>query len=108
MKSRILSSLKHCRKAGAVAWHTQYTMSVLLVFVLMIFTAQQVHAVDLFIGGKPMIKDTLGSDSTVVWILYVLEVIAGAWVYIKTKNLAMFGGIAAVMIYINVAFGIIP
>ncbi|WP_445260725.1 type IV conjugative transfer system pilin TraA [Pantoea sp. Nvir] len=59
-------------------------------------------------NGKTTINDTFGSGSTVVWILYILEIIAAVFTYVKTKNLAMFGGIAAVMVFINVAFGIIP
>ncbi|WP_275556747.1 type IV conjugative transfer system pilin TraA [Mixta sp. Marseille-Q2659] len=70
--------------------------------------AMPAHAEDLFANGKTTINDTFGSGSTVVWILYILEIIAAVFTYVKTKNLAMFGGIAAVMVFINVAFGIIP
>ena len=36
----------------------------------------------------------------------VLEVLAAAFLYIKTKNLAVFGGIVALMLFGNVAFGL--
>ncbi|WP_267963922.1 type IV conjugative transfer system pilin TraA, partial [Testudinibacter sp. TR-2022] len=64
-------------------------------------------AADLFVGGKGTIKDTFGSGSTVNYILLLLEVLAGVFLYIKTKNLAMLGGIAVVVVFLNVAFGIL-
>ncbi|WP_117083476.1 type IV conjugative transfer system pilin TraA, partial [Klebsiella pneumoniae] len=66
------------------------------------------HAVDLFKNGKTTVKDTFGSGSTVVWILYVLEILAAIFSYVKTKNLAVFGGIAAIMVFVNVVFGLVP
>ncbi|WP_416414370.1 hypothetical protein [Pantoea sp. App145] len=82
--------------------------TVWLAVCLLVAMAQQAYAIDLFATGKQMINDTLGSGSTVVWILYILEAIGATYTYIKTKNLAIFGGIVAVMIYLNVVFGIIP
>ncbi|HAZ4164077.1 TPA: TraA fimbrial protein precursor, partial [Escherichia coli] len=42
------------------------------------------------------------------WILYVLEILAAIFSYVKTKNLAVFGGIAAIMVFVNVVFGLVP
>ena len=40
-------------------------------------------------------------------ILLVLEVLAAVFMYIKTKNLAVFGGIIAVILFGNVAWSLI-
>lgn len=75
---------------------------------LMMMPGTQALADDLFKGGKTTINETFGKDSTVIWILYILEVMAAIFAYVKTKNLAVFGGIAAVIVFVNVVFGIIP
>ncbi|NNH97771.1 type IV conjugative transfer system pilin TraA [Pasteurella multocida] len=61
-------------------------------------------AKDLVAPGKKTITDTFGSGSTVIYILYVLEIVSALFLYIKTKNLAVFGGLVAVLIFTNVAF----
>ncbi|MFC1040038.1 type IV conjugative transfer system pilin TraA [Pasteurella multocida] len=61
-------------------------------------------AKDLVAAGKETITDTFGANSTVVYILYVLEVISALFLYIKTKNLAVFGGLVAVLIFTSIAF----
>lgn len=65
------------------------------------------QANDLFANGKQTVADSFGQNSTVIWILYVLEILAAVFMYIKTKNLAVFGGIAAIIIFVNVVFGLI-
>ncbi|MBP2199069.1 type IV conjugative transfer system pilin TraA [Pantoea cypripedii] len=107
MKVKVLASLRNCCKAGAVAWK-KMNSTVWLALCLLVAMAQQAHAIDLFATGKQLIDDTLGSKSTIVWVLYILEALGATYSYIKTKNLAIFGGIVAVMIYLNVVFGIIP
>lgn len=74
--------------------------------IIMMMPTLQAHAEDLFASGKAEIKDSFGKNSTVIYILYVIEVLFAVFTYTKTKNLAMFGGIAAVMIFVNVAFGL--
>ncbi|WP_349420269.1 type IV conjugative transfer system pilin TraA [Proteus genomosp. 6] len=61
---------------------------------------------DLFAAGKDQIKESFGKNSTIIYILYVIEVLMAVFTYIRTKNLMMLGGIAAVMIFVNVAFGL--
>lgn len=61
---------------------------------------------DLAAPGKATIKATFGSGSTVLYTLYVLEILSGIFLYIKTKNLAVFGGIIAVLIFTTIAFGL--
>lgn len=108
MKGSLSLCLKNCRKAGAVAWQKLNRHSPLFVLAILGALAVPAHAEDLFLSGKETVRDTFGSGSTVVWILYLLEIIAAVFAYVRTKNLAMFGGIAAVMVFVNVAFGIIP
>lgn len=108
MKGTLSSCVNYCRKAGAVAWNKANKPALFTGMALLAAAAMPAHAEDLFANGKTTINDTFGSGSTVVWILYILEIIAAVFTYVKTKNLAMFGGIAAVMVFINVAFGIIP
>jgi len=108
MKGAFTTCVDYYRRAGAVAWQTLIGFRLLLLIAFLVAPAVQVHAADLFAGGKATISDTFGSGSTVVWVLYILEIIAAIFAYVKTKNLAMFGGIAAVMVFVNVAFGIIP
>uniref|UniRef100_UPI0009C15218 type IV conjugative transfer system pilin TraA n=1 Tax=Pluralibacter gergoviae TaxID=61647 RepID=UPI0009C15218 len=91
-----------------VAWNKANKPALFTGMAILAAAAMPAHAEDLFANGKTTINDTFGSGSTVVWILYILEIIAAVFTYVKTKNLAMFGGIAAVMVFINVAFGIIP
>ncbi|WP_311766263.1 type IV conjugative transfer system pilin TraA [Klebsiella sp. K5-122] len=75
---------------------------------LMMTPSLHAHAVDLFKNGKTTVKDTFGGSSTVIWILYVIEILSALFTYTKTKNLAVFCGIAAVMVFVNVVFGLIP
>ena len=108
MKGKILSSLKTCRKAVAVACKKVNLFSILAATAIMSTPVMQAEAVDLFKGGKTTIQDTFGSGSTIIWILYTLEILACIFTYIKTKNLAMFASVAAVLVFVNVAFGVIP
>lgn len=74
---------------------------------LMLFLSPNAFAAgDLAAPGKATIKATFGSGSTVLYTLYVLEILSGIFLYIKTKNLAVFGGIIAVLIFTTVAFGL--
>ncbi|WP_334472945.1 type IV conjugative transfer system pilin TraA [Arsenophonus sp. PmNCSU2021_1] len=122
MNGKISSYLKNPFTVGAVAilrmLKQQKSLLTMTFFgILMLFPAMQVYAdeapaaaaatKDLFSGGKEVVKSTFGKGSTVVWILYVLEILAAIFAYVKTKNLAVFGGIAAVIVFVNVVFGLI-
>lgn len=65
-----------------------------------------VMATDYAASAKQDVKDTFGPGSTAWYVVMVLEVLAAAFLYIKTKNLAVFGGIVALMLFGNVAFGL--
>lgn len=117
MNGKVTSCLKTTFAVGAVAMHKvlkqQKSLLTMTFFgILMLFPAMQVYADppttgDLFSGGKEVVKSTFGKGSTVVWILYVLEILAAIFAYVKTKNLAVFGGIAAVIVFVNLVFGLI-
>ncbi|MER1770574.1 type IV conjugative transfer system pilin TraA [Proteus mirabilis] len=74
--------------------------------IIMMMPTLQAHADDLFASGKEQVKDSFGKGSTIIYILYVIEILMAVFTYIRTKNLMMMGGIAAVMIFVNVAFGL--
>ena len=62
-------------------------------------------ATDLAAGAKQDI--TFGVGSTAWFVVMVLEILAAAFLYVKTKNLAVFGGVVALMLFGNVAFGLL-
>ncbi|HBQ7798462.1 TPA: hypothetical protein L8R65_005038 [Klebsiella pneumoniae] len=101
MNGKIRTFFSKPRNFGAAALAVMFVA-------LMMTPSLHAHAVDLFKNGKTTVKDTFGSGSTVVWILYVLEILAAIFSYVKTKNLAVFGGIAAIMVFVNVVFGLVP
>ncbi|BBW89425.1 MULTISPECIES: type IV conjugative transfer system pilin TraA [Klebsiella pneumoniae complex] len=101
MNGKIRTFFSNPRNFGAAALAVMFVA-------LMMTPSLHAHAVDLFKNGKTTVKDTFGSGSTVIWILYVLEILAAMFSYIKTKNLAVFGGIAAIMVFVNVVFGLVP
>ena len=101
MNGKIRTFFSNPRNFGAAALAVMFVA-------LMMTPSLHAHAVDLFKNGKTTVKDTFGSGSTVVCILYVLEILAAIFSYVKTKNLAVFGGIAAIMVFVNVVFGLVP
>ena len=65
------------------------------------------NAADMAAGAKQNVKDTFGVGSTAWMILLVLEILAAVYSYIRTKNLAVFGGIIAVILFGNIAWSLI-
>lgn len=103
-----MASLKNNIKSFAKNKNAVTTMMLFAIgFIIMMIPSLRPHADDLFSSGKAQINDSFGKDSTVVWIIYVIEILAAAFMYIKTKNLAIFGGIAALIIFMNVVFGLL-
>lgn len=62
---------------------------------------------DLLANAKAEIITNFGPTSTVAYIIYLIEVIAGVAAYIKTKNLFALIGIVVVVIFTSVAFTMI-
>ncbi|RRF57873.1 type IV conjugative transfer system pilin TraA [Klebsiella pneumoniae] len=79
MNGKIRTFFSNPRNFGAAALAVMFVA-------LMMTPSLHAHAVDLFKNGKTTVKDTFGSGSTVVWILYVLEILAAIFSYVKTKN----------------------
>lgn len=65
------------------------------------------YADDLLSSGDSIVRDTLGQDSSLVKWIYILEVIAGLWAFVKTKNLAVLIGFVALIVGTTVAFTVI-
>lgn len=82
------------------------TMALSFVAMFFLLNPSLSFAVDLVAKGKATIKDTFGEGSTVMYALYVLEVLSAVLLYIKTKNLTVFGGLAGVLIFTTVAFSL--
>lgn len=108
MKGTLSACVNYCRMAGAVAWEKINKNVLFSVLAILAVSAMPAQAVDYFAGAKDDVTDTFGGKSAVVFILYVVEIAFIAFTYIKTKNLALFGSIAALMVFVNVAFNVIP
>lgn len=108
MKGTLSSYVNHCRKAGAVAWKKLDKAVLFSVLAILATFIMPAHAKDYFAGAKEDVTDTFGAGSAVVYILYVIEIAFISFTYIKTKNLALFASIIALMLFINVTFNVIP
>lgn len=62
---------------------------------------------DVFKGQSVAISNTFGSGSTFEYAIYVAEVILGVAGYMKTRNLMALVGLAVVIIFTAVGFGVI-
>ena len=69
--------------------------------------AHAATATDLFSGQQATVSKTFGEGSSVTKWFYIGEVFLGLATYMKTRNPLVFVGIAMVMIFTKVAFGII-
>lgn len=84
-----------------------FKLLLIAILALVMFTPLNAYATDLAASAKQDFKDTFGKDSTFVYILMGLEIISATFLYIKTKNLAVFGGLAAVLLFTAGGFGLI-
>ena len=78
-----------------------------LAILFAIVCMDHVHADDLMVKGKDTVNDTFGKDSTFATWLILGEIVIGAFMYIKTKNLMLLAGVAVVIVFLNVAFGLV-
>jgi len=100
----ILSIPQHTPKVSNALRFVAWTTIVLL---FAIVCMGHVHADDLMAKGQGTVKGTFGKDSSVATWLIVGEIIIGAFMYIKTKNLMLLAGVAVLIVFLNVAFGLI-
>lgn len=64
-------------------------------------------AEDLLASGNDTVKATIGKDSSLIKWIMMFEVLAGMWLYIKTKNIPVLLGFAILVVIVNIAFTII-
>lgn len=62
---------------------------------------------DILSGAQADIKTNFGTSSTVMLIVYIVEIFAGISAYIKTKNLFALIGLVVVVLFTYIAFGLI-
>ena len=94
-------------KAKAIAAMPVVKALALLVAVVAIPQIAHAAATDLFSGQQETVSKTFGASSSVTKWFYIGEVFLGLATYMKTRNPLVFVGIAMVMIFTKVAFGII-
>lgn len=85
----------------------KYFLPIFTLLALAVFFIAPAHAEDLLDSGNEVVKDTLGKDSSLVKWIYILEVLAGLWSFVKTKNLAVLIGFVALIVGTTVAFSAI-
>ena len=61
---------------------------------------------DLMAPGKEAVNATFGADSSIAKWIILAEVIVGIITYIKTKNMFMLFGIAVVIVFTTIGFGL--
>lgn len=74
-------------------------------FVLLSYTGLA-RAEDLMEAGKQTVTDTFGGGSAIAKWIILGEVIVGIITYIKTKNMFMLFGIAVVIVFTTIGFGL--
>ncbi|MFQ1018111.1 type IV conjugative transfer system pilin TraA [Gilliamella sp. BG7] len=74
---------------------------------LVVYFTAPAYADDLLSSGDTVVKDTLGKDSSLVKWIYIVEVLAGLWAFVKTKNLVVLLGFVALIVGTSVAFSAI-
>lgn len=85
----------------------KFWFSAVIVALLTFYFINPAHADDLLAPGDGVVKDTLGKDSSLIRWIYILEVLAGLWAFVKTKNLIVLLGFVALIVGTAVAFAAI-
>ncbi|QLK63887.1 type IV conjugative transfer system pilin TraA (plasmid) [Enterobacteriaceae bacterium Kacie_13] len=74
---------------------------------VMMLCSGNAMAEDLMAGGQEAVQDTFGADSSIAKWIILAEVIVGIITYIKTKNMFMLFGIAIVIVFTTIGFGLV-
>lgn len=82
-----------------------FTWSIVAAFAALIFSGYA-NADDILKAGKSTVDDTFGANSTFAKWLILGEVIVGTFMYIKTKNLMLLGGVIVVVVFTTIGFGL--
>lgn len=62
---------------------------------------------DYLAGSKDMVIKNFGKDSTLVYFMYLGEMIVAIGSYIKSKNLFVLVGVIILMLFVNIVSGMI-
>lgn len=62
---------------------------------------------DILQGAKADVTTNFGPGSTFMYVVLAVEIVSGIIAFNKTKNLVVLSGFAIVIIFVNIAFGII-
>ena len=62
---------------------------------------------DILQGAKGDVTTNFGPGSTFMYVVLAVEIVSGIIAFNKTKNLVVLSGFAIVIIFVNIAFGII-
>jgi len=81
--------------------------NVLMALLMVLFLSETVQAEDLLAAGNQAIKDTIGQSSKLVQWIYWAEIIAGAVMYLKTKNPLLLFGFAFLVIMTKIGFSVV-
>jgi type IV conjugative transfer system pilin TraA len=78
---------------------------ILPALVLFLFTPVA-SADDLMAAGQQTVKDTFGAGSAIANWIILAEVVVGVIGYIRTKNILLLLGVAVVVVFTTIAFGL--
>ena len=97
---KVKSTFSEINKARKVAGGIIPAIAVLML------CSNNSFAEDLMAAGKETVNDTFGLDSAIAKWIILAEVIVGIITCIKTKNMFMLFGIAVVIVFTTIGFGL--
>lgn len=84
----------------------EYLPYVLLSVFFLVLLSGHAFADDYLSGIKTSVTTSFGEGSTFEHLLYLGEAIAGAYGYVKTKNIMLLLGVIVLMIFTHFAFAL--
>lgn len=98
--------VKKTKKQIAAKWIMAFFLPL---FVLLSYTGVVSAAAgsDLMQAGQATVTGTFGAGSSIAKWIILAEVIVGIITYIKTKNMFMLFGIAIVIVFTTIGFGLV-
>lgn len=85
---------------------TRFLLLATVALLVTILSMGQVHAADILAPGATTVNETFGAGSTFAKWLILGEVIFGVFMYIKTKNLLLLGGVVVVIVFTTIGFNL--
>lgn len=100
-----------CTGQGPVAPATRrlayFATLALMTLLIALSVIHPAYAEDLLVGGKEVVNDTFGQDSTFSKWLILGEAVVALLIYIKTKNMMVLAGVVVVIVFLNIVFGLV-